>query len=388
MKETQSHNSSDTINSETGKFDFIRCHKLILDNINDVIGISTKEDGIIYLSPSVLKEAGWSEKELHYKNIFDIALEADISTIKEAFSRLDIDKEVTFEWRSKTKDNRYEWVETTVKNSICEEDNIEYRVFSCRNIQRRKELEAQLQSKADELANLNNMKDKFFSLIAHDLKNPMFSLITLTEFIQSKISTLTQSEILDFINQINDSAKNSFILLENLLEWAKSQSGSIEFKPEKVKIENVILECWRLAKSQAANKNISISIETSPELYANADHKMLSTIVRNIISNAIKYTPEYGKVSVIARREDNNVLLIIEDSGIGMNKEQLKYLFTTDTRKQLNGIPSQHGSGLGLVLCKEFIDRHNGQISVESSFGNGSKFIIRIPLTLNSDEVD
>lgn len=180
------------------------------------------------------------------------------------------------------------------------------------------------------------MKDKFFSIIAHDLKNPLFSLITLTEFMQLQLAKLSKTEISEFLNQMNDTAKNSFILLENLLEWAKSQSGSIDFNPEIVSIEKVIYDCWKLAKSQAMNKSINITMDIQNNLSAFADYKMLCTIVRNIISNAIKYSKEKGQIRISASQQANYVIIKIEDNGIGMSREQLKYLFSVDPRKLIN----------------------------------------------------
>lgn len=361
------------------KSDISKYFELIMGSVHDVISISNLEKGFVYITPSVEKETGWFSKELNRKTVFDLAHEDDKPGIVDALSHLDKEREVTFEWRSITKPGIYSWVETKVRKVYYPIDNCEYRVSTTRNIQQRKELQAQILKTTEELSALNNMKDKLLSLIAHDLKSPLFTLITVTEFMQQKISQLSQADMSEFIQQVNDSAKNSYILLENLLEWASSQSGALEFKPERVKLERVILECWKLNQSQANHKNISFSMQVPPDMYIQADYKMLSAIIRNLINNAIKFTPEHGQITISAFMENEAIKLVVEDTGIGMSREQLTYLFTVDARKQFNGVPSQHGSGLGLILCKEFMDKHNGTIDVASKIGQGSKFILTLP---------
>jgi two-component system sensor histidine kinase/response regulator len=360
-------------------FDISSYIEMILDSVSDVISISKEHGGIVYVTSSVRKETGWNNEEMSRWTALDLAHEDDVPVIIEAFQRLNDEKEVSFEWRSKTKSGEYGWVETLAKIAFNPHDNCEYRVSSSRNIQRRKELEIELKQTSEDLSSLNKMKDKFFSLIAHDLKNPMFSLITMTEFMLQQAPKLSQAKMAEFISQINDTAKNSYILLENLLEWAKTQSGSIEFKPEPVKLEKVMLECWKLVKSQAVAKNISYTMEIPADLLVQADYKMLCAILRNLITNAIKFTPSDGHITVSASKMKGIVLINVEDNGIGMSREQMQYLFTTDARKQLNGLPSMHGSGLGLILCKEFMDKHNGTIEVTSKLGQGSKFALTIP---------
>ena len=381
MSDTQNKDLNQQDKSIPFKFDIANKYQLILDSVNDVIGVGTREHGVLYFTPSFTKETGWHPSEVMHKNLFDLAHPEDIPVILEAIKCLERDNEVTFNWRSKTKSGVYGWVETIVKNVSSPEDGCEYKVISNRNIQKRMELEIELRKTTEELSNLNKMKDKFFSIIAHDLKSPICSLITMTDFMQQQLHTLTKAEIEEFIASMCDSAKNSFILLENLLEWSRSQSGTIQFAPERIKLDNLIMQCWNLSKSQALNKKISFNIDIPPDLFAFIDYKMISTVIRNLISNALKFTRPGGKVDLAAWQENNNVYVTIKDNGIGMTKEQINYLFSADARKLQNDIPTQHGSGLGLILCKEFMDRHNGKISVESKSGHGSKITLTLPQT-------
>jgi K+-sensing histidine kinase KdpD len=297
---------------------------------------------------------------------------------------LERDNEVTLTWRCKTKDG-YHWVETIVKNVACADDECVYKVISSRNIQKRMELETELLKTSEELYNLNQMKDKLFSIIAHDLKSPICSLITMTDFIQQEINTLSKPEIGEFVMSVNDAAKSSLSLLENLLEWTKSQTGAIRYSPEKVKIENVVNECWILAKSQALNKNISCKPAIESNLYAFADYKMFCTVIRNLISNAIKFTKQNGLIEITAFTEKNRVMVIIKDNGIGMNQDLVEFLFQKNPQKQISDDNFKQSRGLGLILCREFMDAQGGSITANSIPGQGSTIFLTLPLSENID---
>jgi signal transduction histidine kinase len=236
-----------------------------------------------------------------------------------------------------------------------------------------------LQHNAVELKNLNAMKDKFFSIIAHDLKNPTYAIITVTEFLKSNQENLSREEYEEFINHIHDSAKSSYLLLDNLLEWSKSQTGLLEFRPENIHLMAAITESMRLLNTQADAKQIRFKIDVDSTMHIRADQNMLNTIIRNLLSNALKFTDPDGIIEIKAFADEKASYLTIKDYGIGMTREQLQYLFRVDSRKTHIGTAQEPGSGLGLVLCKEMMDLQGGMIEVISKIGKGSTFVLTFP---------
>jgi len=168
-------------------------------------------------------------------------------------------------------------------------------------------------------------------------------------------------------------------LLENLLHWARSQTGKIEYKPEPINLRKLSFESIELLKSQALKKSIDLSSKIDPLIEVNADRNMLETIIRNLVSNALKFTPENGKVRVTSADLGNMVEVSVVDSGIGMSQEDVKKLFRIDVKNSEIGKSKEKGTGLGLILCKEFVERHGGIIWVESELEHGSKFNFTLP---------
>lgn len=239
--------------------------------------------------------------------------------------------------------------------------------------QRAEKIEAQLRE-------LNATKDKLFAIIAHDLRSPFTNILGFSEFLIENVNDIGVAESEEYLTEINSSAKSTLILLENLLNWAKSQTGQMSFNPEKMIFSDVILEIIKLNKSLAKNKDISLNYFSSDEIEVYADENMLKTILRNLISNAIKFTNSEGHISVLAISKQDHVEITISDDGIGINEESLKELFNIASNKSTLGTAKEKGSGLGLLLCKEFIEEHDGRIWVESEEGKGSNFKFTLPL--------
>jgi signal transduction histidine kinase len=231
----------------------------------------------------------------------------------------------------------------------------------------------------NELQQLNASKDKLFSIIAHDLKSPFSSILGFSELSLEQLNAGDTKKTEQSIQMGISSVKKTLILVDNLLTWAKSQSGQIDFIPKKQNIQPIIEEVRKSLEPSAKLKNISVINFQSENLMVCVDKNMLQTILRNLISNAIKFTAMEGEVTIYTKTENSHVEITVEDNGVGMNPETINSLFTIETNKSTAGTAMEIGSGLGLILCKEFIEYHGGVIRAESESGKGSKFIFTIP---------
>lgn len=232
-----------------------------------------------------------------------------------------------------------------------------------------------------ELVDLNATKDKFFSIISHDLKGPLNSLTSFSGLLINHTDSLSKDEIRMLAKDLDKSLKNLFALLENLLEWSRSQTGNIEFKPEVFDLTALLQQNIELLTVQAQNKQITIHRkEAEHELPVRAHKHSVNTVVRNLISNAIKFTPQGGTVTLSARPSERQLTVSIADTGVGMSPEIIKKLFRIDTKHTTKGTAEEKGTGLGLILCKDFIEKNGGKIWVESEVGKGSVFYFTLPL--------
>ena len=250
-----------------------------------------------------------------------------------------------------------------------------------RDITERKNAENEIKLKNEELSKLNSEKDKFFSIIAHDLRSPFTGFLGLTDVMARNVHNMSMNQIHDFAVNIKTSATNLFRLLNNLLEWSQIQKGIVPFSPSIVNFFTLADECVNLIKEAALSKEIEIELNVPIDLELNADKNMLQTVIRNFVSNAIKFTPKKGKVNISAKLKDGEAIEIsIEDTGIGMNQQMIDNLFRIDVRTTRKGTEGELSTGLGLLLCKEFIEKHNGKIWVESTEGVGTIFNFSLPL--------
>lgn len=236
-----------------------------------------------------------------------------------------------------------------------------------------------LQQTAEMLTEANATKDKLFSIIAHDLRSPFTSLVGYSQLLTDNIESLSKEEITEFAQSINYSSKIVHNLLDNLLIWSRFQNGKISFTPSLFDFNAVVKEISELFRDVAHDKKISIINSVYPGFYLFADKKMIETVLRNLVSNAIKFTMEGGSVDIIATRKENDVIISVEDNGIGITPDFQKKLFTVTDNLSTYGTNKEQGTGLGLLICKEFVDRHQGSIWVQSQPGKGSIFSFLIP---------
>jgi signal transduction histidine kinase len=230
-----------------------------------------------------------------------------------------------------------------------------------------------------ELRTLNASKNKFFSIIAHDLKNPLHNVLGYSSILYKDYDRFTETERRQFATDIYQSTNGIYRLLQNLLEWSRSQTGTLNFTPKTIDYQIVLNNVTSVLKSLADQKNIEIKKESDLELKLFADQAMIETVLRNLISNAIKFTSEGGQIEILAREVNDDILISVKDNGVGIPEEDCKNLFKIDSKVKRKGTNREDGSGLGLVLCHEFITKHNGKIWVESGLGKGSEFTLSIP---------
>ncbi len=237
-----------------------------------------------------------------------------------------------------------------------------------------------LKQREEELQKSNADKDKFFSILAHDLKNPFISLLGFSDLLLDNLYEYDMKEIENQITIINQVSHRTLRLLEDLLVWAKSQSGRLSFEPEPISLDKVCNELIKLARFQAKTKNISISYFEAKDIKVFADIDNFKTIMRNLISNAIKFTNQNGKISVYTRKDNNNAIISVSDNGVGIEEKNMSKIWEITKEFIEIGTAGERGTGLGLVLCKEFVEKNGGTIWVESQLGKGSIFSFTLPL--------
>ncbi|MBN2213866.1 MAG: hypothetical protein JW723_06440 [Bacteroidales bacterium] len=242
-----------------------------------------------------------------------------------------------------------------------------------------------LEKANDDLKKLNSSKDKFFSIIAHDLRSPFQSILGLSEVLTDNFADMADSQRNDVADNINASAKKIFGLLENLLKWAASQTNKISFKPEILDIEDIIKDSIIILGDLAKKKSIEIRIKDIKVKRVFADKDMVKTIVRNLAGNALKYTLKGGSVEFEVTRTNGFACISVKDNGIGMDQKYIRTLFSIDKMESRPGTEKEQGSGLGLILCKEFAEKNGGKMAVESKKGSGSRFSFTLPLPPGQD---
>lgn len=231
-----------------------------------------------------------------------------------------------------------------------------------------------------QLKELNATKDKFFNIVAHDLKNPFTSLIGSSELLYDNIGQLDTNAIHELALILNDSAKSGYAILQNLLDWSRSQTGLLKYNPERINLSNLIEENISNIQLFASNKNIALIHEKEEDIYIVSDKCMINTILRNLLSNAIKFTNRGGNVFLSTKTNNEEVIISVEDNGIGISGDNIDKLFRLDTKYSVTGTENEQGTGLGLKLSKEFVEKEGGRIWVESIVNQGSVFRFSIPI--------
>lgn len=230
-----------------------------------------------------------------------------------------------------------------------------------------------------QLQELTATKEKIFTIIGHDLKGAFSGIIGLGKMLRDYFSEHTKEENEEYIEMLTQTAESGFGLLQNLLQWARSQTGTISFQREKISISDVLFETIKLFQLNIQKKDLKLKIESVEEFYLFADKNMIITVIRNLLSNAIKFTPQNGNIIVHILEKGELIEIRIVDSGVGVGKDKIKKLFNISSTFSTLGTEGEQGTGIGLILCHEFVEKNDGKIWVESELGVGSTFIFQLP---------
>ena len=321
-------------------------------------------------------------KEDFIKNRGENILESNtnpeiIGKIKES---LELKKSVVFETTTTTRDGRQLWLQTGLSHVTDEAGNTVNLISIDSDITEIKRAEKEIQDQRDLLAISNATKNKFFRIIAHDLRNPISTLVSSTSLLMSDVESFSLERLTKFVTSLNKLSQTTFNLLENLLDWSATQMGDIPYRPNYTDIKMLINENLELIKSKLEDKSIDLQVQLNDELTAWVDENMIRTVIRNLLSNAAKFTPEEGKIIVSAQQEKEKLLLVVKDTGVGIADEDLEKLFRIDVHHTTRGVGNEQGSGLGLILCKEFVEKNHGSIHIDSTINEETTVSVQLPV--------
>jgi PAS domain S-box-containing protein len=337
---------------------------------------------VIRVNKTELNMLGYTEDEMIGRPIWEFISDYDVETARQSFaSKIKgvFEQGKGFERRYKRKDGKDIIVLIYDRLLFNSEGLITGVTSTIEDITEKREAEEKLKLHAEELREANAAKDKFFSIIAHDLKSPFMGLLGLTDILQNDFETMSLNQLRKFINDIDGASKKIYRLLENLLTWSRLQVGKMPFSPSEVDFTPFCANINSLLNGNAENKHIGLNFNVEEGIKIYADENMLCSVMTNLISNALKFTPSGGNVTINARLNHGNLEVGVTDTGNGIRPDDLKKLFRIDAQYSTKGTAGEMGTGLGLLLCKEMIERHNGKIWVESEFGKGSSFRFTIP---------
>jgi len=354
----------------------------IFDNSLNAIFLCTKTGEYITVNPSCSKIIGYPINFFENKPIGFLTHPDDFEKTQLALHQLIQNKldEYNDEIQILNSQNQYIWIDLRAKVSYNAKNEFEFIVGTFNNITERKNAEQALIENQTLLKELDTSKNIFMSILAHDLRNPFNTLLGFTDLLLSNLYTYPLARIEKQLKFIKEIALNTFNLLEDLLLWSKSQSGKLPFSPQNIILQKVITEIVENLRNQAEVKKIRITYSHSPDIQLFADEYMLKTILRNLISNAIKFTDEHGSITIYAEEIAQNVVVTVADTGIGIAEENQAKLWEMSQKFVNVGTANESGTGLGLLLCKEFVEKHGGKIWVESEENKGSEFIFSLPL--------
>lgn len=283
------------------------------------------------------------------------------------------------EMQIKDRQDNLVWIRVTAKAVKNTDGKITGLQGSIQDITERKVAENSLQESENRLRELNATKDKFFSIIAHDLRSPFYTIMGFCSILTEQVRAKDYEGVDEYAEIIQKSSQKAMDLLKNLLEWSISQTGRMVFNPENLDIYLLLHETIELLKDSARQKSISIELKSPQEVYFTADKAMLSSVLRNLLSNAIKFSRLNGSIILSVEIRDHDILFSVTDNGVGMTDTERLKLFRIDEAHATKGTRKEEGTGLGLILCKEFITKHGGNIWVESQPENGSTFYFTLP---------
>ena len=354
-------------------------YRTLIENMGEGVGFLNIEETFVFANPAAEKIFGVDKGKLTGLGLNDFLHGKNIGIVNNEIRIRKQGKNSTYEIEIISKDGSKKDIMVTATPSFRDEKFIgTFGIF--RDITDRKQAEEKIKHKNEQLIQANAEKDKFFSIISHDLRGPFNGFLGLSKLLAEDLQRFTPEDIKKIAGSMRDSATNMFSLLENLLEWSRLQRGITSFKPESFLLMPMIDDIMHTVMDSANKKEIEISYEIQADLEVFADEYMLASTIRNLASNAVKFTLKGGKVTIAAKSvPGHSVEISIRDTGIGMNHEMVHDLFRLDVQTNRRGTENEPSSGLGLLLCKDFVEKHGGKLWVESEEGKGSVFYFTIP---------
>jgi PAS domain S-box-containing protein len=362
-------------------------YRKLVDMQGEGLGIVDKEERFIFSNPAADRIMGVPEGGLTGRRLSEFVDDSTFETVKQQ-TQIRVDgKNSTYELDIIRPDGERRVLLVTATPTINEKGEYESSLGIFLDITERKNIENELIKNETALKALNTTKDKLFSIIAHDLRGPIGTSADLLEVLIESYHDFSEDEQLKMLEILSNSAKSTYHLLETLLNWSIIQTGNLVFKPEMFNLSKAVEAIVKTLIPTAFSKNITLLYESPEEIFAFADPNMIQTVFRNLIGNAIKYTFRGGLIEVKINQSNNNIVVSISDNGVGMDNETKNNLFILNKQNSKYGTENEKGTGLGLILCKEFIEKHGGKIKVESEKGKGSRFIFDIPkIQIKTDE--
>ncbi|HEX2934953.1 MAG TPA: PAS domain-containing sensor histidine kinase [Bacteroidales bacterium] len=357
-------------------------YKRLFESAKDGLLIMDAENcQVIDVNSSLIAMLGSSYDELLGKKLWEFDVFANDPVVKDALLELQVNGYV------KLDDVAIDTPEgpiiaEIVSNAFMIENK---KMIQCdiRNVTDRKKTEQTLRDSVSKLRETNSHKDKFFSIIAHDLRRPFGCIIGYSNLLAEYVHERKFEKVEEYAAVVQNSSWRALDLLMNLIEWSQSQMGRISFNPANIELSSVVSEVAELSRDYARQKSIRISWNIPDNITFYADRTMVCIVLRNLVSNAIKFTNQGGNVVVNASHTPHEILFSVNDDGIGIDSATLGKLFRSDERFTSNGTQREMGTGLGLLLCKEFVEKHGGKIWVQSAPGRGSSFYFTIPVPIN-----
>ncbi|WP_276169067.1 PAS domain-containing sensor histidine kinase [Zobellia alginiliquefaciens] len=354
----------------------------VLDHMGDSVFVKDAQSRLVIVNDAFCKMMGLSRKDILGKTLAeDFAPEEAESFLKVDQQVLESGIESVVEEKITVRGGKSKIISTR-KSRFIDEKGHKFLVCVLRDISENKKAEEDLRKSETQLRKVGDTKDKLFSIIAHDLRSPFNNISLLSDLLGDSIQKNDVAQSNEYLELIDRTTKNSLNLLDNLLNWAKSQMGQLELESKSVCVHQIINETLELYETIAKTKDITLNYSKVEAIEVRSDDKMIRTVVRNLVSNAIKFTKPGGNINLSTALSDTHVEVTVSDNGVGMSSDTCKRLFGINTNMACVGTADEKGSGFGLVLCKEFVEKLGGKIWAESTLGEGSDFKFTVPLNM------
>ncbi|MFC2098775.1 PAS domain S-box protein, partial [Bacteroidota bacterium] len=353
-------------------------YRLLINNQGEGIGMVDPEDSFLFANPKAEEIFGVPQGKLVGRSLFDFIEKKDRKFLEEQTENRRSGEKGRYELDIKQAGGGKRIILVTATPQY-QDDQFKGTFAVFRDVTEWRNTEENLRKSERELQEANAAKDKFFSIIAHDLRNPFNSILGFSDLLLKDYSGYDKEEVLTFIRMINEASRQAHNLLENLLNWSRAQTGRMNIETTGIDVYSTVESIFDLYENMAEEKNLVMTNKVHPGTLAFGDANMVPTVMRNLISNAIKFTKPRGKVTVNARSLRDCTEIVVSDTGIGIPEEMINKLFRIEENVARSGTANEEGTGLGLVLCKEFVEKNKGTIKVSSKPGKGSTFSVRLP---------